>query len=140
MGVATLILLDTHVVLWFRSGVPLRAEAMRAIQGASRERAVAVSAISAWEIGMLAMKRRIAIEESVATYVAGLFARTDMIEAPVSAMIAELAARLPGEFHGDPADRIITATAVTLGCRLVTRDARILRYGQSTRFVGVVAA
>ncbi|MBC5798631.1 MAG: type II toxin-antitoxin system VapC family toxin [Candidatus Eremiobacteraeota bacterium] len=135
-----MILLDTHVVLWFRSGVSLRSEAMRAIERAARERAIAISAISAWEIGMLASKGRIIVEESPAAYVRALFARADIMEAPVSAEIAELAARLPGVFHGDPADRIITATAATLGCRLATRDKRILGYGRSTRFIGVVAA
>jgi len=63
-----------------------------------------------------------------------------ILEAPVSAEIAELAARLPSAFHGDPADRIITATAAKLGCPLATRDKRLLRYGQSTRFIGIVAA
>lgn len=140
MGVAALILLDTHVVLWFRSGVTLRSEAMRAIERASRERAIAVSAISAWEIGMLVNKGRISVEESPEAYVRALFARADILEAPVSAEIAELAARLPSAFHGDPADRIITATAAKLGCPLATRDKRLLRYGQSTRFIGIVAA
>ncbi len=89
---------------------------------------------------MLANKGRIAVEESPAAYIRALFARADIIEAPVSAGIAELAARLPGAFHGDPADRIITATAATLGCRLATRDDRILGYAQSTHFISVVAA
>ena len=51
--------------------------------------------------------------------------------APLTPEIAVLSNRLPGEFHGDPADRIIVATALELNAILVTKDKKILRYSES---------
>lgn len=77
-------------------------------------------------------------ESSAGAYVHALFSREGVIEQPVTAPIAELAARLPGDFHGNPADRIIVATAVDRAATLVTRDARILSYGKATGFITVI--
>jgi PIN domain nuclease of toxin-antitoxin system len=46
---------------------------------------------------------------------------------PVTAEIAALAVRLPERFPKDPADRLITATAMVEGMALVTADTRIRR-------------
>jgi predicted nucleic acid-binding protein len=59
--------------------------------------------------------------------------------APLSPAIAVESTRLPGDFHRDPADRFIVATARELGATLVTRDERILRYG-AEGFVQVLDA
>ncbi|MBD5657053.1 MAG: PIN domain-containing protein [Candidatus Eremiobacteraeota bacterium] len=64
--------------------------------------------------------------------------RSGVNEEPVTSNIAELSARLPGDFHGDPADRIIVATAVVRSATLVTRDERIRTYARRTRFVTVI--
>jgi PIN domain nuclease of toxin-antitoxin system len=50
--------------------------------------------------------------------------------APLTPEIALASSRLPEPFHGDPADRIIVATARTMGARLATRDSKILEYGR----------
>jgi PIN domain nuclease of toxin-antitoxin system len=42
--------------------------------------------------------------------------------------IATESTRLPGEFHRDPADQIIVATARVMKCKLVTSDEKILNY------------
>jgi PIN domain nuclease of toxin-antitoxin system len=109
--------------------------AMRAIGDAIKSNGALVSAISAWEIGMLVAKGRLIIEGDGETYVRELFSRQGILEEPVTAAIAEFSSRLPGSFHGDPADRIIIATTVIHSATLITRDARILDYAKRTKLV-----
>jgi PIN domain nuclease of toxin-antitoxin system len=99
---------------------------------------VLLSAISAWEIGMLVAKGRLIVAGSAESYVRDLFSRSGVIEEPVTSLIGELSARLPGTFHGDPADRLIVSSAALRSATLLTRDERIRRYSRETRFVTVV--
>jgi PIN domain nuclease of toxin-antitoxin system len=94
-------------------------------ESALREGAAAVSAITFWEVGMRTQKGRLSLGRPLETW------RRDLVEAgiveiPVNGMIAARAGVL-AEMHGDPADRIIVATAME-GHRLVTADERILRW------------
>jgi PIN domain nuclease of toxin-antitoxin system len=117
----------------------LKVGAMRAIDDELQRDGVLLSAISAWEIGMLVAKGRLAVPTTVERYVAALFSRAGVQEEPVSSDIAERAARLEGDFHGDPADRIIVATALLRAATLVTQDDRILAYARRERTLHVVA-
>ncbi|MDE0029268.1 MAG: type II toxin-antitoxin system VapC family toxin [Deltaproteobacteria bacterium] len=119
-----MIVLDTHVILWTRLdedrlGGNARVEIDRA--WASEE--VAVSAISFWEIALLQQKGRIRFPEDVAHWRRELLDQ-GIVEIAVNGSIAVRAIGLP-EFHADPADRMIVATALE-GHRLVTADRRIL--------------
>ncbi len=135
-----MIVLDTHAAVWYAAGEKIKPSALRRIHQEATAKAIVLSAISAWEIGMLVAKGRLTIvDRTVAEYVAALFHREGVTEQPVTAIIAELAARLPGPFHGDPADRIIVATAVANGATLATRDERILTYAKVSNFVRVLA-
>lgn len=119
-----MILLDTQVMLWLRSGDPkLGRQARLAIDQAWRSDGVAVSAISFWEVGMLKEKGRLKFLEDVSMWRQEQLAQ-GMIEIPVDGDIGARAAELQN-LHGDPADRIIVATALN-GHRLVTSDRRIL--------------
>ena len=133
-----MILLDTHALVWFVAGVELRPSARRLVQEALTARDVVVSTISAWELGMFVAKGRLELPLSPKRYFEKLLRRPDVAGAVVTAPIAELAARLPGLLHGDPADRIIVATAIELDCRLVTRDAHIIDYAKAFRALNVV--
>jgi PIN domain nuclease of toxin-antitoxin system len=84
---------------------------------------VAVASIAIWEIAWLAQHRRIVVTGSVESFVREPVAR--VILKPVTAEIAGLAVRLPDRFPKDPADRLIAATALAKGMRLITADARI---------------
>jgi PIN domain nuclease of toxin-antitoxin system len=64
---------------------------------------------------------------SSSSYVRDLFSRIGVVEEPVISAIADVSSRLPGTFHGDPADRIIVASAALRSVPLVTRDERIRR-------------
>ena len=121
-----MILLDTQVMLWLRSGDPkLGADARIAIDRAWHSDDVAVSAISFWEVAMLKEEGRLRFPEDV-----GMWRREQLeqgiVEIPVDGEVGIRAAHLQG-LHGDPADHIIVATALG-GHRLVTADRRILEW------------
>lgn len=121
-----MILLDTHVMLWLRAGDRrLGAHVLEEIESAWQRNEISVSAISFWEVAMLRSKGRIAFTEEVALWRREQLAQ-GVVEAPVNGEIAVRAANL-ANFHSDPADRFIVATAMQ-GHTLVTADQRILRW------------
>lgn len=89
---------------------------------------VVLSPITAWEIGMLAAKGRLPMSVSPKTWLDRVMQVAGLAWAamPVEVLIASSV--LPGKPHGDPADRIIVATAREYGFRVVTRDRAILSY------------
>ena len=89
-----------------------------------------ISAISAWEIATLLRKERMRIAMSVEAFITRLFTIPGAREVAVTYEIARMAGQLSSELHGDPADRIIIATAVVLGFPLVTRDRNILEFAK----------
>ena len=119
-----MILLDTHVLLWFRFGhARLGRESRRAVENAWRTGQAGVSAISFWEISLLLAKRRITMLQDIGAWRQRLF-RDGLQEFPVAGEIGIRATEL-ADFHADPADRLIVATALD-DHRLVTADRRIL--------------
>lgn len=125
------LLLDTHVWIWLiNGGEPLASsEARRAIEKAAGTAGILVSIISVWEVGMLEAKGRIGFPLSCEKWVDQALSAPGISTAPLTPDIALASSRLPGGFHGDPADRIIVATARQLGVALVTRDRKIIDYG-----------
>jgi PIN domain nuclease of toxin-antitoxin system len=134
-----LILLDTHVAVWFAAGIELKPRIVALIGEAAQQNSVFLSAISAWEIGVLVAKGRLVLAGSAEAYVPDLYSREGVVEEPVTSTIAELSSRLPGDFHGDPADRIIVASAALRSATLVTRDDRILSYARKTGLVKIAS-
>ncbi len=119
-----MIVLDTHAWLWL-VGDPgrLSAAATDAIRDADR---LLVSTISAWEIGTLVRRRRIALDRPVHVWVGDSLAALQLTALAPDTPTALLAAGLEGDrFPGDPGDRLIYATAVQSGARLLTRDERL---------------
>lgn len=123
------VVLDTHVVVWLVNGDPLSQEALAAIDSAADTNDVLISAITLWEIGMLVAKNRLVFTSDVQEWVDRVLALRGVTLAPLDPAIAIASTRLPGEVHGDPADRIIIATARGLQATLITADATILAYG-----------
>ena len=121
-----MILLDTHVLLWQRDGNPkLGARARLMIERAFEENNAAVSAISFWEVAMRVQKRQIDFLSDVPAWRLDLISR-GLREIPVEGAIAARAGLL-SDMHGDPADRLIVATALE-GHQLLTADQRILSW------------
>ncbi len=114
----TTVLLDTHVVQWW-SAEPdrLSKPAARALEQADE---LAVAAISWFELAWLARHERIIVTIPVRSWLEQLAAQVRTVE--LTPAIADSAAALPSSFPGDPADRLIYATAVERGWRLVTKD------------------
>jgi PIN domain nuclease of toxin-antitoxin system len=121
-----LILLDTQILVWFTQGdAKLRAQARRVIEQADE---IVTSSISFWEVAMLVEKGRISLGRDVADWVKGVLGGPGLHVEAMSALIAVDAGRLPGQIHGDPADRMVIATARHLGCPVLTTDRKILAY------------
>jgi PIN domain nuclease of toxin-antitoxin system len=96
-----------------------------------------LSVMSVWELGILEAKGRIQLHAPCEQWVQEALAMPGLSVAPLTPEIALASSRLPQPFHGDPADRIIVATARTMGVRLATRDSKILEYGRQ-RHVAVL--
>ena len=119
-------MLDTHVMLWLRAGsARLGRQARLTIDEAWHSGGVCVSAISFWEVALLIEKERLRLSDHVSLWRQEQLAQ-GMIEIPVNGAIGIRAALLP-DMHGDPADRLIVATAME-GHRLITADERILAW------------
>jgi PIN domain nuclease of toxin-antitoxin system len=135
------ILLDTHCWIWIQFGqVEKFARTARAtIEKAARRNALRVSVISVWEIGMLESKGRLELKMNCSEWIRQALATPGLALVPLSPEVAVESSRLPGRFHGDPADRILVATARIFGLDLMTKDDRLLEYG-SQRHIRIVPA
>jgi len=120
VGVAA-VLLDTHVVHWW-SAEPQRVSksARNALEDADEH---VLAAISWYELAWLAQHERIVVNIPVRSWLQGLASQLRTIG--VTPAIADTAAALPSSFPGDPADRLIYATAIEHGLKLVTKDRSI---------------
>lgn len=124
-----MILLDTHVWVWWVNGQPaLSRRAHRTIHEAAEEAGVYVSSISVWEVAQLVVRGRLELTMEVESWVAKSEAMPFLHFVPVDNVIALKSVRLTEPLHNDPADRMIIATSTILGFPLITRDKRIRQY------------
>lgn len=120
-----MILLDTHAAIWLTVG-QLGKQSRRIADKALADDGLAISTISFWELSMLIAKGRLRARSSPREQ------RTKMLavgiqELPVTSDVAILAGELEN-LHGDPADRIIAATAIAHGATLMTADSNLLQW------------
>jgi PIN domain nuclease of toxin-antitoxin system len=133
------LILDTHVWVKFVAGVPLSKRARVAIErAAAGSSGVLIPAISLWGIARLAQDGRLKLGERPERWFDAALATVAGDLVALTPDIAILAAAL--DCHGDPADRLIMATALARGAILVTRDASILAWAASTRELRVMEA
>lgn len=119
-----MIVLDTHAWLWWVADPGRLSQAAR--HAIDRAAEIGIAAISCWEVATLVARGRIKLDRDIDQWTAQALALPRMREVPVDRRIAVTAGRLDTDrFVGDPADRIIYATARTGGSPLVTRDARL---------------
>jgi PIN domain nuclease of toxin-antitoxin system len=102
--------------------------AAEAITRAAEAERVYVSSISCWEVALLVRRGRLQLTQPVDAWIAHSEELPFLTFVPVDNAIARRSVDLPGELHADPADRMIVATALTLGAPLVTRDDKLWRY------------
>jgi len=122
------LLLDTCALIWSVNHDPLKPEARRLIARAAASEALHLSPVSAWEIGLLVSRGKLTLEVPAEAYIRRVFNQPGVRLADLPPEIAVRSSYLPGQFHEDPADRLLVATAVVMGLKLVTRDQRILDY------------
>lgn len=125
-----MIVLDTHALLWWATGddSQLSPAAAQAIAAEMQGGQIVVSSISAWELAMLVARGRIDLSMDIDAWLSVVGEIEAVRFAPVDNEIAVKSITLPGEFHKDPADRIIVATARRVAAPLVTADDKIRAY------------
>ncbi len=117
----TTVVLDTHVVHWW-SAEPDRIS-RAATKALSEADALAVAAISWFELAWLAKHERIVVTIPIRSWLEQLAAQVRTVA--LTPAIADTAVSLPASFPGDPADRLIYATAIEHGWRFITKDRKL---------------
>lgn len=125
-------LIDTHIWVWYLDGAAdrIHPRALELLRRCVRGEGLLVSDISAWELGMKAAKGHIHLSPSTAGWVAAAGRRRGFDFLPVDRATLLASTSMPGEIHGDPADRILMATAALSGLPLVTADRHIVEYAR----------
>ncbi|MEJ2768134.1 type II toxin-antitoxin system VapC family toxin [Mycetohabitans sp. B46] len=124
-----MIVLDTHALVWWVNGDDALSKKAKAAIERERELdggQIIVSAISAWEIAMLVEREKLVLSMDVASWLTTVSAIDAVRFVPVDVESGLKSIDLPGEFHKDPADRMIVATARKLAVPLVTRDEKMV--------------
>jgi len=121
------VLLDTHVWIWWVTGQKTLTHAeLEELGKLAESERLAISAISPWEAQMLHARGRLRLEIPFETWLLQAVAPpVEVVPLDVSVILA--LNQLPPSFHGDPADRIIVATARARDLALATRDRGIRR-------------
>lgn len=124
-----MILLDTHTLLWWVSGSPkLSSKALSEILVSQKSGSIFVSSISIWEIAMLVKEGEITFNASFDEWISWLKQISGINFVPLESDILINSVFLSELNHKDAADRIIIATALSLGCPLITKDKKIRGY------------
>ncbi len=124
-----MIVLDTHVWIWWLSEPERLSAAQRAVLArAQGEGGIGVSVLSCWEVAKLVERGRITLDRPVDEWLRNALSDSGVRLLDLTPAVAVASTQLPGAFHRDPADQIIVATARLLGATLVTSDRKILDY------------
>lgn len=123
-----MIVLDTHIWVWWVHGDrQLTAEHQTHIEG-NAETGLGVSVISCWEIAKLVEYGRLVLPCPTGEWLEQALAYPNVVLLELTPRIVVESTELPGEFHHDPADQIIVATARVHSCSVLTADERIQSY------------
>lgn len=119
-------MLDTHAWIWWAADrAKLSVAARKAIEDDPRR---GVAAISLWEVSTLAANGKLLLDRETRDWLHDASSLPGIELLPIRPDVAVRSTRLGRTFQGDPADRLIVATAMSEGARLVTKDARIRDY------------
>jgi PIN domain nuclease of toxin-antitoxin system len=128
LGSFEVIILDTHIWVWWVNGSNELSPQKRNVISSHETSGLGISAISCWEVAKLVEKGRLTLALPVEEWVEQAVAHRGIILIPLDPKISTASTRLPQPFHNDPADQIIVATARVLDVPLATDDAKILSY------------
>ena len=125
------LLLDTHVWIWLMLGEKLNLKIQTLIEEHAESRHLFLSCISLWEVSMLAAKNKLHLDRPCNEWIEAALNAPKINVMTLTPAISVESAYLPGDFHGDPADRLIVATARVELLTLLTRDEKILAYSNN---------
>jgi PIN domain nuclease of toxin-antitoxin system len=128
LGGAALILLDTHIWVWWVQADPRLTDRQRKLIQENEPSGLGVSVISVWEVAQLVHLGQHILPKVIDEWVIDALNYPGMRLIELSREIAIDTTRLPDPFHRDPADRIIVTSARNLGLSLLTADGKILAY------------
>lgn len=124
-----MILVDTSALIrWICVPEKLSKKARKTIDEEIKKEGISVSSISIWEIALLIKKGRIEFFIDSATWLEELEGLSFIRFIPIDNQIAQKSVNLDENFHKDPADRMIVATALLYGAKLITSDEKIINY------------
>lgn len=141
MGRLEVILADTHVVVWaVEEDKRLGRNAIRLLNEAAEGDGLFISVITCWEIALLAERGKLALSLEVGLWLERNLNRPGVRWTQLEPAISVDSVRLPENFHSDPADRWLVATARHFGIPLLTADRAILAYSNDQGHVATVDA
>ncbi len=123
-----MILLDTHTWIWWTHEPHLLSQQQIEEIKRNETDVIGISAISCWEIAKLVEYKRLKLPIALSQWFQLALSYRGVRLFDLTPEIAIESTQLPGEFHRDPADQIIVATARLNDCPLVTADGKILKY------------
>lgn len=124
-----MIVIDTHVLIWMIEGDPqLGSRARALIETELGVGEVCIAPITLWETAMLVDKNRLSLARPIDGWFDEVLAVPGFRLAELTVAIGIDAGTLRGNIHGDPADRLIIATARVLKCPVLTGDEKVLDY------------
>ncbi len=133
------ILFDTHAWLWFVAGdIKIDPKIITLVEKSREMNSLYLSSISLWETSMLIKKERVNVNQPTLSWIKSAIKTSNIHLIHITPEIAYESTELPNNFHGDPADRIIVATARVMDLIILTRDHKILDYSKN-KFVQTVA-
>jgi PIN domain nuclease of toxin-antitoxin system len=125
------VLLDTHSLIWLRSGkLAARPEVLEILEQASIDAEWFVSSISLSEIAHAVMRKRLTFDRPLLDWFHQALRYPGPRVLEITPEIAAATLQLPENFHGDPGDRILAATAIIENLALCTHDDALLRFGK----------
>jgi len=123
-----MILLDTHTWIWSHSATKLLSGNVKKLIKKTQTDQRAIASISIWEFAMMVTKGRINVKIDPKRWLNNAIDNSGLRVIELTPEIAMESCNLPGDFHKDPADRIIVATARTHNLTLLTKDRKIIEY------------
>jgi len=133
-------LLDTHIVCWANlEAERLSSNVQTILEQSTPLDKLCIADITLWEIAMLINKRRLVISLPIQHWIEQCVSSLRLQILPLTPEIVADSVQLPGNFHSDPADQLIVATARCHSATLITRDQKIIEWAKPG-FVNVLAA
>lgn len=124
-----MILIDTHTLIWYLTDQKkLSSKVLDLIKSEIKNGEVLYSSISVWEVCILVKKKKLNLSKDINEWVANLKFLPNFRSIPVNNEIGSKSVLMEGFKNPDPADRIIIATALSLGCSIATKDSKIHAY------------